>query len=233
MTTRLEPAPLFDVFQPGLRRGSASLPYDPEKEYAFVEHPVEGWRVYLRSAVFLHEDDVPFDALRFLVFKHFGARQNAHAWEPPKGQMEGKDIRRKRRGRIRPLIDILEENARRETEEEAHITDIKRLVHTGLVFQSSEEDFIENTYFQYHIFQGFVTNAVINNTFAYFDWMKENPAEVAKFSRDKRETDKVSWYSPTKTKLNRRWCPEILAAYLNEYGKKIDTPLVYIPSNNK
>ena len=44
--------PIFDVFQKGLIRGSERLAYDPAKSYAYVEHPTEGWRVYLRSCVF-------------------------------------------------------------------------------------------------------------------------------------------------------------------------------------
>jgi len=45
--------PIYDVFQKGLIRGSAHLPFDPKKAYAFVEHPTEGWRVYLRTCAFL------------------------------------------------------------------------------------------------------------------------------------------------------------------------------------
>ena len=44
--------PLFNVFQKGLIRGSERLAFDPEKTYAYVEHPTEGWRVYLRSCMF-------------------------------------------------------------------------------------------------------------------------------------------------------------------------------------
>ena len=66
--------PIFDVFQKGLVRGSERLPYDPSKAYAYVEHPVEGWRVYLRSCVFLHPTNEPFNPQHFLVVKRRGAR---------------------------------------------------------------------------------------------------------------------------------------------------------------
>ena len=46
-------APL-DVFQPGLIRGAASLAFAPHKRYFYVEHPEEGWRVYLRDGTFIH-----------------------------------------------------------------------------------------------------------------------------------------------------------------------------------
>ena len=63
---------IFDVFQKGLIRGSEKLPYDPSKSYAYVEHPLEGWRVYLRSCIFLHPTYEPFHLKRFLVVKRRG-----------------------------------------------------------------------------------------------------------------------------------------------------------------
>ena len=62
--------PILDVFQPGLRRGGEYLPHDPKKKYFYVEHPKEGWRVYLRSAAFLHPIVSPqFNKQNFLVVK--------------------------------------------------------------------------------------------------------------------------------------------------------------------
>jgi hypothetical protein len=86
---------MLDVFQKGLIRGSDSLPYDPSKKYAYVEHPTEGWRVYLRSCAFLHPVYKPFNKMNFLVVKRTGARWSTATWEPPKGQMEGKDLKNK------------------------------------------------------------------------------------------------------------------------------------------
>ena len=57
---KINDRPIFDVFQPGLKRGAASLPFAPHKKYFYVEHPTEGWRVYLRACCFLHEAGVPF-----------------------------------------------------------------------------------------------------------------------------------------------------------------------------
>lgn len=206
--------PIFDVFQPGLRRGSEHLPHDPVKSYAYVEHPTEGWRVYLRSCVFLYAMPTttdPFHPLHFLVVKRSGARYSTATWEPPKGQMEGKDMRANPRATI---LQLLAENVRREAEEEAHVTDIQRLRHTGLVFQSQETDFAPNVYFQYHIFQGFLSQSQIKSSFDMFEWIREHPKAFARFKRDRREKDAVAWYSPRSTPLNPRWCPGILATYL-------------------
>jgi ADP-ribose pyrophosphatase YjhB (NUDIX family) len=200
---------ILDVFQKGLIRGSAHLPFDPEKAYAYVEHPQEGWRVYLRSCVFLHPMNEPFQKNHFLVVKRSNARMSSPAWEPPKGQMEGKELL--------PRISILEalkENVRRETEEESHVTDITRLHHTGLVFQSQETSYPSNHYFQYHIFQGYLTPKQIDQSFSTFEWMKEHKAAVKRWRRDRKEKDAAAWFSPSKTRVNPRWCPDIVALYL-------------------
>jgi 8-oxo-dGTP pyrophosphatase MutT (NUDIX family) len=205
--------PIYDVFQKGLIRGAEHLPYDPEKAYAYVEHPVEGWRVYLRNAVFLQEAGTPAD--RFLVFRNSKKGSSKGTWEPPKGQMEGKDLLRRP---SEPLVGLLVNALMREVEEEAHITDVQSVKYTGLVFQSKEKDFPENWFFQYHIFQATVSPTVIKETFEAFDWMKQHPKAVARWRRDRKETDAVAWFHPKRTPLNPRWCPTIVFAYLKNYN---------------
>ena len=200
---------IFDVFQKGLIRGSERLPFDPSKKYAYVEHPTEGWRVYLRSCVFLHPTYEPFNKYHFLVVKKLKTKYNSANWEPPKGQMEGKDLKNK------SILEHLKQNAIRETEEESHITKIERLKHTGLVFQSQEEDYQPNTYFQYHIFQGFVTENEVEKAFETFEWIHEHPKGFARWSRDRREKDEIAWFDPKVTRLNPRWTPDIAALYFN------------------
>ena len=208
------PSPILNVFQDGLQRGAERLPFDPEKRYAYVQHPTEGWRVYLRSAVFIHDINYrPFDPTRFIVVKRRGARMSTAAWEPAKGQMEGKDLLGVR-GKGRPLLEVLAENARRESYEEAHIENFDRLIYTGLVFQGRERDYPPNTYFQYHIFQAFISPQEIQRSFNTFAWIRENPKEFAKWIRDRTEKDAVAWFNPRTTRLNPRWTPAILAIYL-------------------
>jgi 8-oxo-dGTP pyrophosphatase MutT (NUDIX family) len=200
---------IHDVFQKGLLRGAERSSFDPEKRYAYVEHPTEGWRVYLRSCVFLHPRHRPFEAQNFLVVKRTGARYSSAAWEPPKGQMEGKDADARD-----SVLELLEENVRRETEEESHITVIQRLRHTGLVFQGQETNYPANTYFQYHIFQGVLDQRQIAQSFRTFEWIKEHPNAFKRWRRDRREKDAVAWFHPRNTRVNPRWCPDIVALYL-------------------
>ena len=200
---------ILDVFEKGLIRGSARLPFDPEKAYAYVEHPKEGWRVYLRSCVFLHPINEPLRKQHFLVVKRTNARMSSPAWEPPKGQMEGKELS----SRI-SILEALTENVLRETEEESHVTEVTQLHHTGLVFQSQEADYPSNHYFQYHIFQGYLTPKQVDQSFSTFQWMKEHKAAVKRWRRDRKEKDAVAWFSPRVTRIEPRWCPDIVALYL-------------------
>lgn len=210
MTT--SPSGLFNVFEPGLVRGSAKLDFAPHKRYFYVEHPVEGWRVYLRAACFLHEAGAPFNPQRFLVVKRKDADSNTKAWEPPKGQMEGKDA--KPEGA--PLIELMAENVRREVLEESKIEKIHHLRYTGLVVQSREPDYPKNHYFQYHIFQAVVSPNEIQKANIKFQWLNEHPAYFARLRSDRREKDAIDWFDPKKTKLMGKWSPSIVALYLQQ-----------------
>ena len=208
--------PIFDVFQPGLIRGQEHLPYDPEKGYFYVEHPQEGWRVYLRAACFIHEEGVPFDAKRFIVVKRTGAHPGSKAWEPPKGQMEGKDALKHPRTAV---VELIKHNVKREVEEEAHINTLHHLRHTGLVYQNVEPDFKPNTYFQYHVFQAFTPSKSIQRGLNWFAWLKEHPKYFARLKRDKKEKDELAWFDPTKTKMMGKWSPSIVPMYLKHFMK--------------
>jgi ADP-ribose pyrophosphatase YjhB (NUDIX family) len=204
----------FDVFQPGLIRGSNKMPYDPSKAYFYVEHPTEGWRVYLRSACFIHEKpegDEPLNIKRFIVVKRRGAELSDKAWEPPKGQMEGKDGLRHPGKSIHSL---LRENVKREVAEEARVKQMQHLTHTGIAFQAREKDYPPNTYFQYHIFNAVVTRAEWMRASAELQWCREHPIAFDRMKRDKKEKDMIQWYSPSEHKMMGRWSGSIVAMYL-------------------
>ena len=203
--------PVHDVFQRGLIRGTASLPFDPEKSYFYVEHPTEGWRVYLRAACFIHDkEELRRD--RFLVVKRAGRPAAGREWEPPKGQMEGKELIKADNGSI---MQLLKENVRREVGEEARIHQLQGVRHTGLIFQAREKDYPANTFFQYHIFQAMVTPSTWMRAAGELDWYRDHPAAFARLRRDKREKDALAWFSPSETQLMGRWSPRIVAMYLS------------------
>ena len=201
---------IFNVFQPGLIRGVERLPYAPNKRYFYVEHPTEGWRVYLRAACFIHQLYQPFSTDRFIVVKRTDGDPKKATWEPPKGQMEGKDA--KPEGA--PLIKLMAENIRREVLEEAKISKIHHLRYTGLVVQSREKDYPPNHYFQYHLFQAIVMSKDIQAAQEEFEWLRQHPVAFARLRADRREKDALAWFDPSKTHLMGRWSPSIVALYL-------------------
>jgi hypothetical protein len=209
---------VLDVFQRGLVRGSASLPFDPEKEYFYVEHPIQGWRVYLRSACFIHKkpkEECEIDFSQFVVVKRTGQPANEKAWEPPKGQSEGKDGMKHKKDSI---LKILTENIKREVGEEARIEHLQGLRHSGLVFQGREKDYPPNHFFQYHIFQAMIHQNEYQRATEELDWYRAHPAAFARLRRDKREKDALDWFSPSEHKLMGRWSPKIVAMYLNKFA---------------
>ena len=204
---------IYDIFQPGLIRGSNKMPFDPTKAYFYVEHPKEGWRVYLRSACFVHErpaDDKPLDIKRFLVVKKRGAALGEKAWEPPKGQMEGKDGLR----HPKSILSLLKENVKREVAEEARVKQLLHLNYTGVVFQGREDDYPPNTYFQYHVFSGYAAPVQIERAFHEFAWIETHREEFMKLRSDQREKDAIDWYDGDK-KMMGRWSPTLVKMYLD------------------
>jgi ADP-ribose pyrophosphatase YjhB (NUDIX family) len=205
---------VFDIFQKGLKRGSMQLPYAPGKRYFYVEHPEEGWRVYLRAACFVHEQYKPFNPYRFIIVKRTGGDPEKASWEPPKGQMEAKDAR----GPHRSIMQLLKDNVRREVEEEAKIGNLRDLSHTALILQSVEPDFPPNTYFQYHIFSAYAHSKQILGAFEQFDRLEKHPEEFKALRSDQREKDAIAWYTPGK-KMMGKWSPTLLKMYLDLFTR--------------
>jgi len=211
---------IIDIFQPGLIRGAASLAFAPHKRYFYVEHPEEGWRVYLRGCTFLHNSKEPFDPKQFIVVKRRDdngnyVNPNTNVWEPPKGQMEGKDA--KPEGA--PLLQLMAENVRREVKEESKIRNVSKLRYTGLVIQSREKDYPPNHYFQYHIFQGFVSPNELKHAENTFQWLNAHPKAFSRLRKDNREKEAIAWFDPKETKLMGKWSPSIVALYISSYNQ--------------
>jgi 8-oxo-dGTP pyrophosphatase MutT (NUDIX family) len=207
---------VFNVFQPGLIRGEASFAHKPEKKVFFIQHPTEGWRVFLRAVCFIHSEGS--DPRQFVVLKKTGRSPSENSWEAPKGQMEGKD------GLAHPTWSVrrlLEENIRREVKEEAKISRFTKLsLVKHLVLEAKEEEYGPNDYFQYHVFRAVVSPSVLQRAMGTFDYYKAHPEEFAALSSDDNEKDDLAWYSPRNTKLMGRWSPTLVKLYLGHGLKR-------------
>ena len=212
---------ILNVFQPGLKRGSEvsayakKMGYGSNKRYFYVENEKEGWRVFMRACCFIHIEGER-DPSKFVVVKSTGENASKAVWEPPKGQTEGKDGLR---NPSMSLLKILQENLEREVYEEAkiEIKALKKMHHTGLVLQSGEDDYPENTFFQYHVFQAFITLEEYEKAKEKFVWYKEHPKAWNHLRKDNREKDAIDIFDPKTTKMYGRWSPSIVALYLNNF----------------
>ena len=210
---------ILNVFEPGLKRGqevsayAKKMGYGSNKKYLYVENENEGWRVFMRACCFIHIDGER-DPSKFIVVKTTNENASGRVWEPPKGQTEGKDGLRDPSLR---LDKVLEENLEREVYEEAKLENLKKMHHTGLVVQSCEDDYPENTYFQYHIFQATVSKEEYEKAKERFAWYKQHPKAWDRLRKDNREKDDISIFDAKKTKMFGRWSPTIVALYLNNF----------------
>lgn len=212
---------IFNVLEPGLKRGSEvssyakKMGYGDNKRYLYVENEKEGWRVFLRACCFIHSKEDP-KATKFVVVKSTGQSIKGKSWEPPKGQTEGKDGLH---DPSKPLISVLEDNLRREIYEEAKIENVEGLTYTGLVVQAVEDNYDDNTYFQYHVFRAYVSADEFLKAEEKFIWYKQHPKVWNRLRKDNREKDALTWYNPSTTHLYGRWSPSIVAYYLNNYKR--------------
>jgi len=213
---------VFNVFEPGLKRGSEvssyakKMGYGDNKRYLYVENEKQGWRVFLRACCFIHSKEDP-KATKFVVVKSTDQSPQEKSWEPPKGQTEGKDGLQ---DPSKPLIKVLEDNLRREIYEEAKIEKVEGLKYTGLVVQSIEDNYDTDTYFQYHIFSATVSAEEYLAAEERFSWYREHPKAWNRLRKDNREKDAIAWYSPSATKMYGRWSPSIVKYYLSNAKRK-------------
>jgi len=216
---------IINVFRKDLERGSEvsawakKMGYGSNKRYFYVETPgyedskKDGFRIFMRACCFIHlkGDRNPSN---FVVVKSTDMSSSSKSWEPPKGQTEGKDGLQ---DKSKPLLNVLQDNLLREIYEEAKITDVTNMKHTGLVLQSREAEYPENTFFQYHVFQAFITEEEFKNAEEKFAWYKEHPKAWSRLRKDNREKDEIGWFNPSTTKLYGKWSPSIVAMYLNSF----------------
>ena len=149
------------------------------------------------------------------MVKRTGGEAEGASWEPPKGQMEGKD------GVTKSIYTALRDNIRREVAEEAKITNIRDLQHTGLVLQSTEPNYPENTFFQYHIFTGYAHPVQISRAFEKFKWFEEHPLAFERLKRENKEKDGIAWYDEIETKIMGKWSPTMVKMYLGSMVKQL------------
>jgi len=197
--------PIFNVFDRELIRGKEKFPdFMRYRKFAYVEHPVEGWRVFLRSCAIIRVEGMAAKD-KFIVVKS----TNRATWEPPKGLLEDKDL-----GPRENILTSLLRNVRREIEEEAAVYHTKSIKYTGLVLQGQETSYPPNWYFQYHIFEVVISQSEWMKIQEHFNWIAEHPASFARLKRDYREKNAVAIYDSEHTHLSEPLGKALIHLYL-------------------
>lgn len=169
------------------------------KKYAYVLDGV--CPVFLRNIVFLQRTP---GSLECVVVREWGARSNKRAWEPPKGQMEWKELEAagyKRGDKIssKDLAKQMRAGALRELQEEAKIrpAEAKHLRMLPLAYvQAWPESGVRGAHFRYQFWIAEITYKTMFEAQARLQKICDHPELPALLTPDNVEKDAVAFWSP-------------------------------------
>jgi hypothetical protein len=168
------------------------------KEYARVIGP-DGTSTFLRNIAFLHAPRNP----RKIVVVHEWEHPMDKEWEPPKGQMEWKELKGFRRGQrvhVGALLKAMRDGVCREIAEEAKIpaTEIRGLHPLPIAYVAPFPEAGTGAQFRYQFWMGEVTAATVAAAQRRLERIVGSPAVQARLAADKKEKDAVGFWEPHK-----------------------------------
>jgi hypothetical protein len=181
-----------------MKVGFHTFPSGKKYTYIVDEH---GHKVFLRNALFLSKVDDPH---HIVVVREWGASSNKSVWEPPKGQMEWKELEMAgiRAGQqIQPpaLLKQMRLAVQREMVEEAKILpkDVHDLKPLPIVYkQAWPESKIPGAHFMYQFWNGHITEKALKAAQDDMNKLVANPDLKHTLLHDFTEKDAVDWWSP-------------------------------------
>lgn len=173
------------------------------KEYACIRGE-DGTKTFLRNIAFLHAPHNP----NKIVLVHEWEYPMDSEWEPPKGQMEWKELKAAghRRGAkvdAEALLKAMREGVCREVAEEAKIpaTAIRDLHVLPIAYTAPFPKAGKDALFRYQFWTGEVTAETVAAAQKKLEAIVGNPAVQARLAADKKEKDAVGFWEPK----NRSW----------------------------
>ncbi len=170
------------------------------KDYACVLEPT-GVKTFLRNIAFLHAPNNPHK----IVVVHEWEYPMDKEWEPPKGQMEWKELKgaghkRGQRVTAEALLKAMKEGVCREIAEEAKIPakDIRNLHVLPVAYTAPFEKAGKGAQFRYQFWTGEVTAATVAAAQKRIERIVGSPARQAQLAPDKKEKDAVGFWEPDK-----------------------------------
>ncbi len=168
------------------------------KDYACIVAE-EGTKIFLRNIAFLHAPRNP----RKIVLVHEWDFPMDKEWEPPKGQMEWKELkgagfRRGQRVEVGDLWKAMRDGVSREVAEEAKIpaAAIRNLHVLPIAYTGAFAEAGEGAKFRYQFWSGEVTAAVVAEAQKRLERIVGNPDVQARLTADKKEKDAVGFWEP-------------------------------------
>jgi hypothetical protein len=168
------------------------------KEYACLRDP-DGTKTFLRNIAFLHAPKNP----NKIVLVHEWEFPMDREWEPPKGQMEWKELkaaghRRGQRVTAEQLLHAMREGVCREVAEEAKIpaTSIRNLHVLPVSYTAPFKE--AGGFLRYQFWTGEVTAETVATAQRKLERIVGSPALQAKLAADKKEKDAVGFWDGSK-----------------------------------
>lgn len=156
-------------------------------------------RTFLRNIAFLHAPRNPHK----IVLVHEWEFPMGKEWEPPKGQMEWKELkgegfRRGQRVGTEALLKAMREGIQREIAEEAKIpaAAIRNLHVLPLAYTAPFAEGGKGAFFRYQFWSGEVSAATVAAAQRTLERIVGDPAVQARLPADKKEKDAVGFWDP-------------------------------------
>lgn len=171
------------------------------KQYTYVRQKGSNEPIFLRNIIFLmnarNKDQIA-------IVREWGARSDRHVWEPPKGQMEWKELKD---SHIRPnstitlekLVPFMRDGVLREMTEEAKVlpSEIKHLRLLPLTYAEAWPEAGKGAQFQYQFWSAEMDKATMYEAQKRMKTLVDNTDLYAMLPPDMCEKDNIMWWKPS------------------------------------
>jgi hypothetical protein len=201
------------------------------KKYIYIKDENDN-RVFIRNICFLSKIGDPY---HIVTVREWGSATNIGVWEPPKGQMEWKElesagIKRGQQITRNLLLKQMKYAIKREIAEEAKIVpnSVHNLSPLELVYkQKWPESGIQNAHFLYQFWQGYITDKTLQEAQIDIQKLVGSPELTSLLPHDYIEKDAVKWWSPKSgwNHIRESFSKKMTLIYylwLKKYGTKSD-----------
>ena len=166
------------------------------KKYLYIQSTEGGPRIFLRNILFIRHPD---NHKKIAVVHEYGVKALA-SYEPPKGQMEWKEVEGLKKGStIEPkvLVKFMKEAVLREIGEEAKFlpSELKRLQPLPFSYEESFEGApLKSDKFRYQFWTATATDSAMIKAQKRIKHMIMKPEHIDLLPADVREKDHVCWF---------------------------------------